>query len=309
MHCPTCGEPLEPGAPSCLACGTQFATRVVSRAPTVRRCPRCGYWGQGVKYFSRTAHLAVLAGLSLATYGIGGLTYWLACRNRRVCPKCAFGWENSTRLIAPPPAPGQAATTLAAPAAGPSPLRRTGDPPLPGSGIGRRVIGAGLALMAVLLMLIGLVEFAPAAVAVGGVMGAAGSLTFLWGYSALQDRRKALVRGLERKVLLLAQAKGGTLTVSEVAAELNLTLPAAEKILIGMDDGFRVRSDITADGILVYDFPELQLSSNQFADRGRSALGQPPAVQKRVQSPNGRAEGPPAKPAPAEPEGTGTPTE
>ena len=283
MHCPTCGERLEPGAPTCHACGTVFATRVAQRAPMVRRCPRCGYWGQGVKYFSRTAHLAVLAGLSVFTYGIGGLTYWLVCRNRRVCPRCSFGWENSTRLLAPPSETQPQVTAVAAPT-GPMPLSIDQDPPLPGGGLGRRVVGAGVALMAVLVMLIGIVEFEAAAVAVGGVMGAAGSLTFLWGYSALQDRRKALVRGLERKVLLLAQQTGGTLTVSQVAADLNLTLPAAEKILIGMDDGFRVRSDITSEGILVYEFPELQLAAGT-RDTQSALETSPPPPRARIRPP------------------------
>ena len=39
---------------------------------------------------------------------------------------------------------------------------------------------------------------------------------------------------------------------------LDLSLEAAEKILIGMDDGFRVRSDVTDDGVIVYEFPEIR---------------------------------------------------
>jgi hypothetical protein len=45
--------------------------------------------------------------------------------------------------------------------------------------------------------------------------------------------------------------------VTEVASDLNLALPAAEKILESMDDGFRVRSDISRDGVLFYEFPEI----------------------------------------------------
>ena len=56
----------------------------------------------------------------------------------------------------------------------------------------------------------------------------------------------------------LADRKGGSLTVTEVAAELNLSLPAAERVLIAMDDGLRVRSDITDEGLILYEFPELQ---------------------------------------------------
>ena len=63
---------------------------------------------------------------------------------------------------------------------------------------------------------------------------------------------------LQRRVLLLATEKEGTLTVTEVAASLDLSLSAAEGVLDGMDDGLRVRSDVTDEGIIVYEFPELR---------------------------------------------------
>ena len=66
------------------------------------------------------------------------------------------------------------------------------------------------------------------------------------------------MQGLQRKVLRLATAKGGTLTVTEVASDLNLSLPAAEKILMSMDDGFRVRSEISDEGVIYYEFPEVR---------------------------------------------------
>jgi hypothetical protein len=66
------------------------------------------------------------------------------------------------------------------------------------------------------------------------------------------------MQGLQRKVLKLASMKGGTLTVTEVAADLNIALPAAEKLLTAMDDGFRVRSDISNEGVIYYEFPELR---------------------------------------------------
>ena len=65
--------------------------------------------------------------------------------------------------------------------------------------------------------------------------------------------------GLQRKVLRLAGMRGGTLTVTEVAADMNISLPAAEKILEGMDDGFRVRSEISKEGVLYYEFPVQEL--------------------------------------------------
>jgi hypothetical protein len=80
---------------------------------------------------------------------------------------------------------------------------------------------------------------------------------FYWGWSGLQERRKAIMHRIQRKILRLAAAKGGTLTVTEVAADLNLGLPAAEKILTSMDDGFRVRSEISDAGVIYYEFPEI----------------------------------------------------
>ena len=263
MHCTACGTQMGPEATSCPSCGTPVV-RAAARPAAVRRCPRCGYWGQGVKYFGRPAHLGILAALSLVTYGIGGLTYWLVCRKRRVCPSCGLGWESSTRLIEPPPAAAGAPMTAA-----PAPRASIGDnhKPLPPGGMARRVFGAGVILVATLVILMGIVTFTPEAIAVGGVLGAGGSMTFLWGWGALQSRRKAIMRGMERKILLLAQDNGGMLTVTDVAAALDLSLEAAEKILIGMDDGFRIRSDVTDDGVILYEFPEIkhrpQLSSGE----------------------------------------------
>ena len=75
---------------------------------------------------------------------------------------------------------------------------------------------------------------------------------------------------LQQKVLRLATHRGGTLTVTEVASDLNLSLPAAEKVLASMDDGFRVRCEISKEGVLFYEFPEVvhrhQLESGSTSD-------------------------------------------
>jgi hypothetical protein len=120
------------------------------------------------------------------------------------------------------------------------------------------VLGVVLALLAVLVAATGLAEGELGLLAGGGVLGLAGSGVVLWGWRALQERRQALRQRLERRVLQLATRKGGSLTVTEVASDLDLSLTAAEGVLIGMDDGFRVRSDITREGVLVYEFPEVQ---------------------------------------------------
>ena len=227
---------------------------VLTRPVGVRRCPRCSYQGEGIPYFRKAGHVGLLVGVSLFTYGFGGLIYWLARRKHLICPRCGLGWENASRALA---------------GVGSEPERRMLESPeadeaLPSSGAKRRVLGVMMVLGATLMILMGFVEGAMEAVAVGSVFGAGGSLSFFWGWRGQEARRKAVMQGLQRKILRLATVRGGTLTVTEVAAELNLSLPAAEKVLTSMDDGFRVRSEISREGVLYYEFPEV---------RHRPALG------------------------------------
>jgi len=191
--------------------------------------------------------VALLIGVFFFTYGLGSLIYWLARRKHLICPRCGLGWEHASRSLA---------------LTGPEPERQMAraedDPPLPSGGGVRRVLGVVMVLLATLFVVMGFVEAEAAMVAFGGILGASGSLGFYWGWNAQQERRKAVMHGLQRRILQLATVKGGTLTVTEVAAELNLSMPAAEKILISMDDGFRVRSEISREGILYYEFPEVR---------------------------------------------------
>lgn len=248
MRCSTCGETLQPGATQCPTCGTGTPVGMaVSRPSGVKRCPRCNYQGEGIPYFRRAGHVGLLVGVSVFTYGFGGLIYWLARRRHLICPRCGMGWENASRALA---------------VTGPEPERHMveaePDQVLPSAGMKRRVLGTLMVLLASMMVLVGFVEWELAAVAIGSVVGAGGSATFYWGWKGLQDRRNAVMQGLQRKILRLAQMKGGTLTVTEVAAEMNLSLEAAEKILTSMDDGFRVRSEISKEGVLYYEFPEVR---------------------------------------------------
>jgi hypothetical protein len=247
MRCPTCGETLQPGALRCPTCGTATPVGMaIARPSGVRRCPRCSYQGEGIPYFRRGGHVGLLVGVSLFTYGFGGLVYWLARRRHLICPRCGLGWEHASRALS---------------VTGPEPERRITqdepDEPLPSSGVKRRFVGTLMVLIAALLVVIGFVEFEMVMVGIGSVIGGAGSLAFYWGWSGLQERRNAIMLRIQRKILRLAAAKGGTLTVTEVAADLNLGLPAAEKILTSMDDGFRVRSEISDEGVIYYEFPEI----------------------------------------------------
>ncbi|MGY8798012.1 MAG: hypothetical protein ACKVG4_04430 [Longimicrobiales bacterium] len=188
----------------------------------------------------------MLVGASFFTWGFGGLIYWLARRKHLICPRCGLGWEHASRALAVTGSEPERVMLEAEP-----------DEKLPSAGLKRRIAGVGAILMASLLVLIGFVEWEMGAVAVGSVVGGGGSGMFYWGWKGLQERQKALMQGLQRKILKLADMKGGTLTVTEVAADMNLSLPAAENILTSMDDGFRVRSEISKEGVLYYEFPEL----------------------------------------------------
>lgn len=218
----------------------------LTRPAGVRRCPRCSYQGEGIPYFRRAGHVGMLVGASFFTWGFGGLIYWLARRKHLICPRCGLGWEHASRALAVTGSEPERVMLEAEP-----------DEKLPSAGLKRRIAGVGAILMASLLVLIGFVEWEMVAVAVGSVVGGGGSGMFYWGWKGLQERQKALMQGLQRKILKLADMKGGTLTVTEVAADMNLSLPAAENILTSMDDGFRVRSEISKEGVLYYEFPEL----------------------------------------------------
>jgi hypothetical protein len=202
-----------------------------------------------MSYFSRAGNIGLLVGVSLFTYGIGGLAYWLARRKHRVCSNCGLSWEQVVRAgIRPLETPSEDRAL---------PPEREQEL-LPSAGVKRRLLGSVMILFATFLILMGIVEVEAALIVLGSVGGAAGTGTFYWGWKGQQARRQALMSGLQRKVLRLADHKGGALTVTEVAADLNVSLTVAEKILLQMDDGFRVRSDITAEGVIVYEFPELQ---------------------------------------------------
>lgn len=195
-------------------------------------------------YFRRAGHVGLLVAASFF-YALPGIVYWLARRKHLICPRCGLDWEHSSRALV---TGAEAASHL---------IEQEPDERLPSAGMKRRFLGTAAVLFGTFMVLMGFEEAELAMAVVGSVAGAAGSITFYWGWLGLQERRKAIMQGLQRKILKLASVKGGTLTVTEVAADLNIALPAAEKILISMDDGLRVRSDISKEGVIFYEFPEL----------------------------------------------------
>ena len=261
MRCSTCGEDLRERETACPTCGAAVSLGPVV-APVgfeVRSCPRCGHVGTGVKHFQRPSHVGVLLGLSVFTwftFGLGGLAYYIARRKRMICAQCGLGWQHA-RI----PAPGFASPALADSARaeiGGLGTRIGAEESLPRGGVGRRILGVGLVLFAALMVSIGVVEFEPGLIVFGGGAGALGTASIWWGLQVRETRRRAIVARLQQRVLLLATERGGTLTVTEVAASLSLSLPAAEDVLDSMDDGLRVRSEVTNEGIILYEFPELR---------------------------------------------------
>ena len=260
MRCSTCGEDLREHETACPTCGAAVLVRPPVRAVglEVRSCPRCGHVGTGVKHFQRIGNVGVLFGFAVASWcmaGLVGLAYYLLRRRRMICAQCGLGWQHA-RI------PGPGATDRPA-LADPVHTHSVGGgsiagESLPGGGLGRRVLGGAMVLLAALMVSIGFLEPQLGLVVFGSVVGAAGTSTAWWGIQARETRRRAIMDRLQRRVLLHATEQGGTLTVTEVAASLDLSLAAAEGVLDSMDDGLRVRSEVTDEGIIVYEFPELR---------------------------------------------------
>jgi len=295
MFCSRCGEAQSPEARFCSRCGARNAAPGTDQAgayprqrasvtlsdpdptgapgrgrkaslaagldgdldggPTgLRVCTTCGFRGEGVGYFRRTGNQVLLGALTLFTYAIGGLIYWGLKRDVRICPSCGTDWAKSERLSrwgsAVPTRTGATGEGLG--------VARVGTK-LPSEGRWRRGLGLLLAVGTPWFVWTGFADAAPSALAVGALVGAAGWLSFRSGADSNLRRREAIMDWLRREVLALARIRGGRLTVTEVASSLELSLPAAERVLFSMDDGLRVRSEVTDEGVIVFEFPELSL--------------------------------------------------
>jgi hypothetical protein len=259
MYCSTCGAHLVEGRTRCDTCGASAQRAAVpaesawNTVPVTATCPRCGYRGEGISYFSKGTHVAAVVGLTLLTAGMmgaGGLIYYLVRRDHVVCPRCGRGWGKHGMVALVP-----SNNSSAVPVPG----------PVSGGGGGKQTLSVLMFLLAAVMMVIGLAATEIAPLFIAGVAATAGVVLHRSASIERQRRREALLSALQLPVLQLAGRKGGQLTVTEVAAELGWTMRRAERVLQSMDDGLRVNSEVTDEGVIVYDFPELTRSSGRLS--------------------------------------------
>lgn len=284
MYCSTCGGLIPSGRVACATCGARVASAPApatrstlypssefgtARAAAFATCPRCGYRGEGLGYFSRGRNLAALVLAAMFTswaMGAGAVVYYLLRRDHRVCPRCGESWgpRGERGLVpahatAPQATPGVAAASFAE-----------------SSRAGWSIV---LFLLAAILAVGAIVGGDPAPLLLAGIAAGGGLLLHRKAETEREARRAALISSLQLPVLQLASERGGRLTVTEVAAQLGWTLPRAEKVLESLEDGYRVSSDVTDEGLIVYDFRELRRSALETGTRlssGARVTGPPP---------------------------------
>jgi hypothetical protein len=290
MYCSTCGARVPDGRTRCDTCGAPVSRpagfgvpAVVHAAPGIPvamvTCPRCGFQGPTVSYFSQGGHVALLLFLAMLTViptaGAGGLLYYLLRHNHRSCARCGETLGKGEMLALQASSAGR----------GPIPAVMAAEADLPEEAAGGRgwTVGAwALFAFAAMMMMIGVAaeEFVPF---VFGAMSAAGGAGLLGaGRRAREERRRVLLSALQQPVLRLAGECGGRLTVTEVASSLNWPMRRAEKVLNSLEDGLRVQSDVTREGVIVYEFRELMHASTKrlYAEEMDLLLGAPaPAAQ------------------------------
>lgn len=72
-----------------------------------------------------------------------------------------------------------------------------------------------------------------------------------------KEQKKALQSAREKEVILLAQAKGGILTIPEIIAESSLNSDEAEEVMKEMVVKGYVDMNTTDAGVIVYEFYEI----------------------------------------------------
>ncbi|MBV9108381.1 MAG: hypothetical protein JO306_03115, partial [Gemmatimonadetes bacterium] len=226
-------------------------------AAPVHVCPRCGYRGMSTGYYSRGGHVAALVILSVMFLPFG-LLYALLRHNHRVCPACGLDWgTNGSQALALLPGGGTASTDVAIPVSDSS---------------AKSKFAWALMIFGAFLAVVGLANLAFPPILIGLMFGGGGGLLLQRAKTAREQRRDAIIQSLQLPVLQLAGKKGGRLTVTDVATEMGWPMARAEKVLNSLDDGMRVMSDITDDGVIVYDFLEIRTAQLPGAGGRQSAL-------------------------------------
>jgi hypothetical protein len=262
MYCSTCGALVPPGRAACDTCGERvgIAARLMQRGPdsgasgypafrqaALGTCPHCGYRGDGMPYFSRGKHVAGIVVAAMFTsfaMGAGGFAYYLLRREHRVCPRCGSNWGPRGQYALVQRDSGEGSGSM------PAPLMHMRESSKGTWGIILMLMGLLMAIGAIVGGEIPPLLFATA-------LGAGGYLLHRAAETDREARRAAMISSLQLPVLQLAAERKGRLTVTEVAAELGWTLPRAEKVLNSLDDGYRVNSEVTDEGLIVYEFREL----------------------------------------------------
>lgn len=264
MYCSTCGARVPEGRSRCDTCGSPVSRPAGFGVPAVAHqhgvplttatCPRCGFQGPTVGYFSQGGHVAWLLMLTLLTLfpamGAGGVLYYILRHNHRSCARCGetLGKADALALAAA----SSHGAALPAAAAAEADLPEEG-----GSGGGWKLLGWGFLVFAAFMMMIAFGEGEFAAFVFGVMSAGAGALALRKASSAREDRRQALLVALQQPVLRLAGQRAGLLTVTDVASSLGWPLRRAEKVLNSLEDGLRVSSEVTDEGVIVYQFREL----------------------------------------------------
>ncbi|MBW3627833.1 MAG: hypothetical protein KY464_00930 [Gemmatimonadetes bacterium] len=186
--------------------------------------------------------------------GAGAVVYYILRRDFRLCPSCNKVWGPRGELAVP-------GVSIATPTTSPAPGPSYPESARPGWSV-------ILFLLAAILAVGGIVGGNTEPLVFAAIAAAGGLILYRKAETERESRRAAMIATLQLPVLQLAAARGGRLTVTEVAAQLGWTLPRAEKVLNSLDDGYRVSSEVTDEGLIVYDFRELRYGSHERSDAG-----------------------------------------
>jgi predicted RNA-binding Zn-ribbon protein involved in translation (DUF1610 family) len=234
-------------------------------------CPNCGFQGEGVSYFSRGGPVLgalLLAALTIFPFmGVGGLIFYLMRYNHRVCPRCGENWGKHGERVRLMAGPRPATHVPAAPI--PTEAEMSED------ARGLRWGAYLLFAFAAMLTMIAFGEEAFEPLVFGAISAAGGVALWRSANNAREERRARLLVALQQPVLRLAAQRSGVLTVTDVAAALNWPMPRAEKVLNSLEDGLRVASTVTDEGVIVYEFRELMHAPRMSAAEVDRALHAP----------------------------------